>query len=587
MIEEPVKKQHLHIVKATPADLPVARAKDAFTQPMSSSQDLTQALTLTKPPRRNQDALLMTEEPSIFFPFPAQLANLIQGLSLPLPTQPMTEGMSTLVAWTESDHPALKQRVTDFLLMILAEGEEVHPNPELPDLWQNWHRTTEPIERLALLVREGEEPAALRALVGRPAPGPETAAALTDILLERWKGYVLVQAPSDRPVQKKKQATLIDFRTSLRRRGIRTADIWIDRLLLSILTARQLGHILILSGPTRIGLPLVTEVLADAIEGVDVQSIRLPRRKTHLLGRMDREKNIFQFSQLTQAARAASKRAYAHHDHDDYLSPSLVLIEDISTHAKGDSLHTLIQQARSENGVLLFSEEENKKWIEEYEQLHCKEELNIREEERRDLLEQFFAQDALGGRPADQAWRLHMPENMVVMGVLDTHRADKKLELLSQGIVLVLPELDLEDIERGLQTRLEARPRFNFSEPSVTPEGTWERFPKTRERLLELIKCLSGCNLSLSPELSAQISSFLAFAESWGLSDGPLLVSHIAQALILPRILCQGSEALEAFEQILELPELSPDLLRRLSQLRNSAIQYRRQPFHGAMRWES
>ena len=114
-------------------------------------------------------------------------------------------------------------------------------------------------------------------------------------------------------------------------------------------------------------------------------------------------------------------------------------------------LHTLIQQARSENGCLVFSEEEeNKKWIEEYEQLHCKEELNRRESERRDLLENFFAQDALGGRSADQAWRLHMPENMVVMGILDTERADKKLELLSQGIVLILPDLDLEDIERGL-----------------------------------------------------------------------------------------------------------------------------------------
>ena len=219
MMEQPVKKQHLHIVKATPADLPVARAKDAFTQgSLSKTEDLTQALTLPSRQRKNQDALLITEEPSIFFPFPAHLANLIQGLSLPLPPQPMTEGMSTLVAWTESDHPALKGRVTDFLLMILAEGEEVHPNPELHEIWQRWHRTTEPIERLALLVRDGEEPAALRALVGRPAPGPETAAALTDFLLERWKSYVLVNAPSDRQVQRKKHSTLIDFRTSLRRR---------------------------------------------------------------------------------------------------------------------------------------------------------------------------------------------------------------------------------------------------------------------------------------------------------------------------------------------------------------------------------
>ena len=64
-------------------------------------------------------------------------------LRLPMPKQPLSEWMSVLVAWTEAEHDALRQRAVDFLLMLLADGEEVRPNADLQTLWLTWHRSTD------------------------------------------------------------------------------------------------------------------------------------------------------------------------------------------------------------------------------------------------------------------------------------------------------------------------------------------------------------------------------------------------------------------------------------------------------------
>ena len=531
-----------------------------------------------------EEAGLLAERTSIFHPFPHQLAALIEGLRLPMPPQPLTEGMSTLVAWSQSDHPGLRERVTDFMMMLLADGEEVRPNPLMRDLWTEWHRCPDPVQKLCLLVEPGEEPAAIRAIVGRPAPGPAVAAALSDHLLLRWRRFLLKSHPpieeEEAPRKAPPPPTMVDFRVALRRRGIRCADIWMDRLLLTLLSAQHLGHVVVLSSPRRIAAPLITDALCDSIENSRSEVIRLPRRRTHLLGKINREQDIFQFSPLTQALRRASRLEYL----SSRRSPYLVLIEDLGQHAKTDALPAVLKQAGEDKGALLFSEEENQRWLKEYEEFHTRDDLDSHEELRRDLLEDFYAADSLGGQPPERAWRLRSPENLVLMGVLDTDRAAKALDILSHAFVLTVPELDTDDIETALEGRQEGLPRVVLAKQELKLEGTWERFPHTREQLFEIMRCLGNCNFSLTPALSQQVATFLAYAEAWGIHDGPVLVSHLTQTLVLPRIRCLGNDAIPAMRKILELDGLSPDLQKTVSHLINRAIQHRHELFHGAIR---
>ena len=503
-----------------------------------------------------------------------------------MPQQPLTEGMSTLVAWTQADHPSLRERSVDFFMMLLADGDEVRPNPALRKLWVDWHRTEDPIQRLCTVVNSGEEPAAIRALVGRAAPGPSIASAISDHLLLRWRRFLLrnhdiqedeepISAPYTPP-------NMVDFRVAMRHRGVRCADIWLDRLLLSALSATELGTVLVFSAPRRIAIPLIATALKDVFEGAQSESIRLPRRRTHLLGRINRDKDIFQLSPLSQAIRSAT-RAHFFTDKGK-LKPYYVMIEDLGQHAKTDAIPALLRQAKDSNGALLFSEEENIRWLAEYEQLHSRDDLDKHEEKRRDTLEHFYSAEALGGHPPERAWRLHVPPNMCLMGILDTTRSPKALDLLSNSFVLIVPDLDIDEIQEQMKQRKEKLKAIQLRRPNINTEGTWDRFPKTRDQLFAIVKCLASCNFTLNAELSRQVSTFLAFAERWGVHDSPILTSHLAQTLILPRIRCLGGDAIGPLRDILQIENLAADLQKSISNLINRAIQHRHEIFHGALR---
>ena len=80
------------------------------------------------------------------------------------------------------------------------------------------------------------------------------------------------------------------------------------------------------------------------------------------------------------------------------------------------------------------------------------------------------------------------------------------------------------------------------------------------------------------------MSTFLAIAEIWGVHDGPILASHLAQCLLLPRVRCLGGDAIEPLRQVLHIEGLAPDLQKAISHLINRAIQHRHELFHGAIR---
>ena len=57
-------------------------------------------------------------------------------------------------------------------------------NEEFHLLWNQWHTTTDPIERICLLVKEGEETFAIQALVGKTAPKANWQKKITSYLIQ-------------------------------------------------------------------------------------------------------------------------------------------------------------------------------------------------------------------------------------------------------------------------------------------------------------------------------------------------------------------------------------------------------------------
>ena len=246
---------------------------------------------------------------------------MIEGLRLPLPTQPLSEGISTIIAWTESDVVSIKNRATDFLLMFLAEGKEIHQNTEVHDLWNKWHQTQDPIERLCLLIKEGEEEAAIQGLVGRVAPKAKLAKKITSFLIQR------IYARAHNP----KNSTLKHAKTSLKwfkkfhSLGIYISSNWIERWFLCFISSHHLNTPIILSGPKDFA-ELICKATYLIFNDISFESIKLSRRRGHLWGKNNKEHDIFELSPLSIAIRNTIQKNVEHPEKPFYHISFLQMI---------------------------------------------------------------------------------------------------------------------------------------------------------------------------------------------------------------------------------------------------------------------
>ena len=512
---------------------------------------------------------------------PPALKALIRSFHLPPPQEPIDDYTATLVAWTNSDNQGLKARATDFFLMSLAEGEPVRNASEMKPLWHTWHKETDPVNQVCSLIKSGEEAAAIRSLVGREFPGPEIASAISDNLLLRWRRRLIqvhnIQFSSSKKLERPK---LEQYRREMRLRGLHCSDTWLDRLLITIQTASEMGMMVLLRGKPHQTQTMV-RVLSDVFAHAKHAQVRLPRKRAHLLGRPNTEEGIFSHSEFSLAIRAG-----AHHHRYGELgvwNPYFVLLSNVENYVKRDGLSMLLQEMYYGKGARLYSEEENKGYLKEFHQLQGEEDLSTQDRERRGQLEEFFRAENLGGRKEEEAWRLHASQNTILLGTLEYPEQEQQLELVQRALVLTLPNFDALEIENILKNRKDEPNQLLEIPRNRHPKRTWKLFPKVREQILFMLKELHSCGIRVDDILAKQVSFLLASAEAWELQDNALLTSHIAHTLLLPRIHCLGNEALPAIKRIQGLKGLAPQLVRTLSKIQSIALQNRHQTIHGLM----
>ena len=88
----------------------------------------------------------------------------------------------------------------------------------------------------------------------------------------------------------------------------------------------------------------------------------------------------------------------------------------------------LLQEMYYGKGARLYSAEENKAYLKEFHDLQADDDLSPQNRDRRDLLEDFFCPEKLGGRKEDEAWRLHASQNTILMGTLEYPEQEQNLE---------------------------------------------------------------------------------------------------------------------------------------------------------------
>jgi len=534
------------------------------------------------PPVDDGELLLPASTIMNFQPLPPELSALIRGFHLPFPEQPINETLATLAAWSQSDHPALKERSTDFFLMLLAEGEPVRPNSEMRQLWTDWHNKADPIERLCEMIKSGEEAAAIRGLVGRSSPGPLTAASISDHLILRWRRHLVRTHNLDIPLRRDKLTppTLEQYRRAMRLRGIRCPDTFLDRLLLCAQTACEMGMMVIFSGSQNSAQTII-RILEDVFRHSKSDIVRLPRQRSHLLGRPSREKDLFNLSDFSKAIR---RGGHLHNKREPGVwNPYFLLLENIEQYAKRDGLSLTLQKAYFGKGARLFSEEENQRFLDEFMELQSKSTLSPEEIARRDLLEEFYSSEMLGGRSLYDAWRLHASGNTMIFGVLSREFKERSLDIVKRSIVLKVPDIDPDEINDLLNKRRDEPNRLIDIPRRRNPKSTWNKFPIARDQILEILPLLQKCNVQVDDVLAKQVSFLLAGAESWEVPDSPLLSSHIIHSILLPRIRCLGNQAINPLKQMQKIKNMSPELQKTLSQLITLALVNRNEIINGLM----
>jgi len=188
--------------------------------------------------------------------------------------------------------------------------------------------------------------------------------------------------------------------------------------------------------------------------------------------------------------------------------------------------------------------------------------------DRREELERFFNPDTLGGSGPDRAWQLRLPRDLTLMGTIDPTEPHciPATKILDRSLVLTMPALDLE---AALQSTPGGEPSKPLLLPrhTLNPVGTWERFPQTRDLLLESMRLLAEGPLTPSRRMAHQVSTFLAYSESWGLNDGPDTFSHLMHLMVLPRLGGPASAAQEPLKKLLALDGLADDLKESIEKL--------------------
>ena len=236
--------------------------------------------------------------------------------------------------------------------MFLAEGKEIHQNTEVHELWNKWHQTQDPIERLCLLIKEGEEEAGIQALVGRVAPKAKLAKKITISFSYSTNLYTCTYP---------KNSTLKHVKISLKwfknthSLGIYISSNWIERWFLCFISSHHLNTPIILSGPKDFA-ELICKATYLIFNDISFESIKLSRRRGHLWGKNNKEHDIFELSPLSIAIRNTIQKNVEHPRSLFYHISFFA--DDISRHLKDDTLYSSLESAYSDQGVSLIRKNE-------------------------------------------------------------------------------------------------------------------------------------------------------------------------------------------------------------------------------------
>ena len=545
---------------------------------------------LRKKQHHNLSDALILEESSSYFEFPTNIKHLIEGLRLPLPTLPVSEGIATIIAWTQSDMESLKNRATDFLLMSLAEGKNIHKNDEIQHLWNLWHETTDPIERICLLVKEGEETCAIQSLVGTTVPRAKLSKKITAHLLQnmqiRLQHHVFQTQTEIHP-------NLSDIIQKFHDLGIYASANWIERWFLCFISAYHLQTPIILSGP-RVLAELICKATHLIFQNVSYASIQLPRRRGHLWGKNDKEHDVFELSPLSVGIRNIHKMNLQYTQDTNHkgtlFPPAILFADDISRHLKEDSLYTSLEMAYSSKGVSLYKEEYNAQWLQEYQMLSSKDGKNSVSNERYKALHRLFDRDFLGGHPQQSGWKLYCPSNLVFVACLEDQDSTQRPEIVQHSFTMTLPDIDIMDAQKLIQKyqlqQLQGHTKsLHIPLSSISTENSFAKLTGIRTHLTRLMTHVQACDITLSPQLIQQITMFCCVAHGWKIFDEQEIFGHIMLSIILPRIYTSGQKLETILETITREFSCSPAVQKRLTELQNIAVQMSKNKVHGAMRW--
>ena len=504
---------------------------------------------------------------------PPTVVELARSFHLPLPKEQVSSALSTLAAWTQSDHLLLKERSTDIFLMMLSGGEPVRNSASVSKAWAAWHAQTDGIDQLCSIIEEGEELAAIRAMAGQAFLDTQTAASVCDQLLLRWRRdliqkHSLSEKAMGRPLQT--TATHMEYRRAMRLHGIQCSDTWLDQLLLAVQIAPQMGMMVVLVGENAPSKVLV-ELLSTVFEGATYSQLRLPRNRAQLFGKPSSSGDIFLHSDFGLAVRKGGYRK--RYGEVGLWNPHLVWMDNLYPHAKRDSLSLLIQEMYFGDGIQLYKEEDNERYYDEYQTLQSKEGLNATEQTRRDELEDFFDASVVGGAPIEDAWRLKASDNTVLLGHINRRELDRTPPaLLQRALVLDVPDFSTERVQYRIQAIEDWTPLIEGTR-TFRPKATWKRFPQCREELFQILDILHGRGISVDDLLAKQVSFILAAADAWNLPDGSLLTYHMCKMIVWPRIQGMAETIFEAMEDLETLPFIAPQLRQDIGRLKKLALQ--------------
>lgn len=542
----PTVIEHLPVSTTTPLPSPSQTA--AMAQPISTIENIS---------------------------LPTGMIEMARSFHLPLPQGTIPPEISTLAAWTEGDHPILKERALDFFLMLLAGGEMVRSGTGLLSHWNQWHQQTDPVDQLCTLIQEGEELAAIRSLIGKPYLDTTVARAVSDQLIFRWKRRLIQthQLPDSTLGQSRPpKPSIIEFRRNMRLMGMQCADTWLDQLLFTLQIAPHMGMMVTLVGdPER--ADLLMQVLSKIFEYAEYDNIRLARQRSQLFGKPSSNQSVYLHSDLTLAIRKGAYRA--RYGEIGYWNPHFILIHNVKAHAKRSGLSLFFQQMYFGDGVQLYDKATHEQYLNEWEELLSQNGLSPLQASRRDELEGLFSPESIGGREMSDGWRLHANTNTTLFGLIEPDQLDEQpMDLIKRSLLIEIPAFSVNLVKTQLSERVDLTP-LPEQKRRHQPKQTWAQFPIVREQMMALLDIFHGAGFTVGDLMAKQISFYLSAAESWAVADSPLLTHHVFHAVILPQINASANTILEMVDEASNLSNLAPQLRLLLNKLRRTATTHR------------